>query len=78
MGLTEQAIERTAFVTAEGQWEYLRMPFGLCNAPASFQRMMNGVFSDMLSKNLLVYIDDVTIFSNTFEEHLRNLRKVFT
>jgi hypothetical protein len=77
IGMTPRATERSAFVTAEGQWEYLRMPFGLCNAPASFQRMMNEVFSDMIGTNLLVYIDDVTIYSDTFEEHIKALTQVF-
>ena len=76
IGLTQRAIEKTAFVTQDGQWEYLRMPFGLCNAPATFQRMMNGVFKDLIGKNILVYLDDVTIYSKTFEEHLYTLRVV--
>src|SRR3954469_10315966 len=78
IGLTPRAQERTSFVTAHEQYEYLRMPFGLCNAPASFQRMMNEVFKDMIGTNLLVYIDDVTIYTDTFEEHLAALHQVFT
>src|SRR3954453_19103354 len=54
------------------------MSFGLCNAPATFQRMMNHVFKDMIRRNLFVYLDDVTIFTRTFEEHLAVLTKVFT
>src|SRR4051812_8635589 len=76
VGLTEESIPKTSFVTAEGQWEYLRMPFGLCNAPATFQRMMNHVFRDMIGRNLFVYLDDVTILTKTFEEHMAVLRKV--
>jgi hypothetical protein len=77
MGLTPRAIERSAFVTPDGHWEYLRMPFGLCNAPASFQRMMNDIFREYIGKYLLVYIDDITIFTATFEEHLVILEWVF-
>ena len=77
MGLTKRAIERSAFVTPDGHWEYLRMPFGLCNAPASFQRMMNGIFGDMVGKTLLVYLDDITVFTKTFKEHLIILEQVF-
>src|SRR4051812_30824083 len=53
------------------------MPFRLCNAPASFQRMMNEVFEDMIGKNLLVYIDDVTVYSETFKDYIRDLTQVF-
>src|SRR5207302_10938574 len=52
------------------------MSFGLCNAPATFQRMMNGIFKDLIDKNILVYLDDVTIYSRIFEEHLNTLRVV--
>ena len=52
------------------------MPFGLCNASATFQWMMNGVFKDLIDKNILVYLDDVIIYSKTFEEHLYTLRVV--
>jgi hypothetical protein len=77
IGLTPRAIERSAFVTPDGHWEYLRMPFGLCNAPATFQRMMNGIFADMIGKTVLVYLDDLTIFTKTYAQHLVELRKVF-
>src|SRR5271170_5673223 len=53
------------------------MPFGLCNAPTSFQQMMNGIFGDMVGKTLLVYIDDITVFTKTFKEHLIVLEQVF-
>jgi hypothetical protein len=78
MGLTQRAIERSAFTTPDGQWEYLRMPFGLCNAPASFQRMMNGILGDLVATNeVLVYLDDVTVCSPTWPLHLKVLQKVF-
>jgi hypothetical protein len=52
------------------------MPFGLCNAPATFQRVMNEIFYDLIGKTMHVYIDDVTIYTKTFEEHLEVLREV--
>ena len=69
------AIAKTAFVTPEGHYEYLRMLFGLCNAPATFQQAMNEVLDGMIGKELYIYMDDVTIFSMTFEGHLRSLHK---
>jgi len=76
--MTPGAIERSAFVTMDGHWEYVRMPFGMCNAPATFQRMMNGVFSDMIGHTVRVYIDDTTIYTATFDEHMEALREVLS
>jgi hypothetical protein len=56
--------------------EWVAMPFGLCNAPAAFQRMMNDIFRDFLHKFVTVYLDDVCIYSRTLEEHLEHLRLV--
>lgn len=53
------------------------MPFGLCNAPATFERLMERVLQDILSKICLVYLDNVIVFSETFEGMMENLRKVF-
>jgi hypothetical protein len=75
--LSPQAKERTAFVTPFGQWEFNRMPFGLCNAPTTFQRMMNTILSDLIGKVCFVFVDDISIFTSTFEEHLRVLEEIF-
>lgn len=70
-------IEKTAFITHLGTYEFLVMPFGLCNAPATFQRMMNIIFEDLLFKFIKIYLDDCNIHSKTFEEHLQHLEEVF-
>jgi deoxyuridine 5'-triphosphate nucleotidohydrolase len=79
IGLTPSAIEKSAFNTPDGDLlEYTRMPFGLCNAPATFQRMMNGILSDLVAKQeAFVYLDDVMICSPTWGLHLQSLREVF-
>lgn len=69
--------EKTAFSVDNGLWQFKVMPFGLCNAPATFERLMEKVLQDILSKVCLVYLDDVIVFSKTFEEMMANLRKVF-
>ena len=67
--------EKTAFCTTEGLFQFNVMPFGLCNAPASFQRLMDLVLASLQWSECLVYLDDVIIIGN-FEEHLQNLRSV--
>jgi len=61
----------------KGLYYYKRMPFGLKNAPASFQCMMELVFQDQIGKHLAVFVDDLNVYSLTFEEHLQHLRIVF-
>jgi hypothetical protein len=56
--------------------EWVAMPFGLCNAPATFHRMMNDILRDFLHKFVTVYLDDVCIYNRTLEEHLEHLRLV--
>ena len=67
----------SAFVSPFGLYEWNRMPFGLCNAPGTFQRLMNKVLGDLVPNICLVYLDDIIIFSNTFEDHLEHLSSVF-
>ena len=67
----------TAFSTPDGKYEFLRMPFGLINAPATFARMMDTVLGGLKWHSCLVYLDDVIIFGRTWEEHLQRLEAVF-
>jgi hypothetical protein len=69
-------IHKTAFQTFDGLMEWVAMPLGLCNAPATFQRMMNDILRDLLHKFVTVYLDDVCIYSRTLEEHLEHMRLV--
>lgn len=76
--MDEKDIEKTAFVTPSGLYEFVRMPFGLKNAPATFQRLMNDILRDFINKICIVYLDDILIFSTTLEEHESSLNKIFT
>ena len=69
--------EKTAFVTHAGLYEFTTMPFGLCNAPGTFQRLMECVLRGLTWQIALIYLDDVLVYSRTFEEHLQHLRLVF-
>ena len=68
--------EKTAFCTTEGLFQFRVMPFGLCNAPATFQRLMDLVLAGLQWRECLVYLDDVIILGRDFEEHLNNIRSV--
>ena len=69
--------EKTAFCTTEGLFEFTVMPFGLCNAPATFQRLMDLVLCGLQWSECLVYLDDVIVLGRTFQEHLDSLQSVF-
>ena len=73
--LTERASNISAFVTPDGLYQYTVMPFGLRNAPATFQRLMRTVLSGV--KDCEVYLDDVVVFSDTWADHIHTLREVF-
>lgn len=77
IGMDKDSIEKTAFTVNHGHFEYLRMPFGLKNAPATFQRMMDEILRDYLYKFCFVYMDDVVIFSKSLSEHLDHIRIIF-
>ena len=72
------SMAKTAFITKFGLFEHTRMPFGLCNAPATFQRAMELVLRGLTWKEVLVYIDDIIIVGKNFEDALLNLRKVLS
>lgn len=75
--MAEDSTKLTSFVTPMGQFEYLRMPFGLKNGPAFFQRYINTIFKNLIdSGKLLVYIDDLLIATKTKEEHFIVLKEV--
>ena len=75
--IAERDREKTAFTADNNTYEFLYMPFGLVNAPSTFQRLMNTVFEDILNRNVSVYIDDIIVYSRTIEEHMNHLRQVF-
>ena len=66
--------EKTAFVTRYGLYEYTVLPLGLCNAPSTFQRLMNTVMDGLIDKCVGVYLDDILVYSATAEDHEQHLR----
>ncbi len=67
---------KMAFSTTSGHYEYLVMPFGLANSPWVFRSFINDIFCDMLDRWVIVYIDNILIYSNNLEEHIRHVRSV--
>ena len=70
-------VEQTAFITHLGLFEMARMPFGLCNAPSTYQRLMSIGLRGFIGKICLAYLDDVIVFSKKFSDHIEHLRAVF-
>ena len=78
MELREEDKAKTAFqVGPLGFYEANRMPFGLCNAPATFQRLVERCMGELNLRDCLIYLDDIIVFSSTFEEHVERLSAVF-
>lgn len=76
--MSKEGIHKTAFSTANGHYEFLRMPFGLRNAPSTFQRLMNNILNPYIGRICLVYMDDILIFSENIEEHVEHLKTILT
>ena len=78
VSIMERDKEKTAFRTSSGQlYEFNQVPFGLCNAPATFSRLMDCILSGLHWETYLFYLDDIIVFSSTWEEHFARLRQVF-
>ena len=74
--VSDEDRQKTAFCTTEGLYEFKVMPFGLCNAPATFQRLMDLILAGLQWTSCLVYLDDIIIFGNNFADHLQKLQLV--
>ncbi|KFM73878.1 Retrovirus-related Pol polyprotein from transposon 297, partial [Stegodyphus mimosarum] len=71
-------VAKTAFITKSGEYAFLRMPFGLSGAPATFQKVMDIVLRPVLGKSTVIYLYDIIVTSETLEEHIKHLEEVFT
>jgi hypothetical protein len=76
IGVTEQDAWKTTFKTKHGLFEWLFMSLGLCNAPTTFMRVMNDVFKPFIDDFVIVYLENILVFSGTWDEHVRHVKQV--
>ena len=74
--MKEEDKEKTAFTTHKGLYQFKVMPFGLCNAPSTFERLMEIAMRGLQWTSCLVYLDDIVVFASNFESHLERLGEV--
>ena len=74
--IVEGDIWKTSFKTEQGLFEWIVMPFGLCNAPATFMHVMNDVLRSFLDEFVIVYLDDILIFSKSCDKYVMHVRKI--
>lgn len=73
--ISEADRHKTAFTTGQGLFEYNVLPMGLCNSPGVFMQLMNDIFREFLGQSVLVFLDDIIVYSNTIEEHEQHVRR---
>jgi len=78
VSMSPDSKEKTAFITHEGLYEFTVMPFGLCNAPATFQRLMEVTLRGLARQKCIVYLDDILVVGQSFQEHIENLKEVLS
>ena len=76
--MAEEDEEKTAFRTRFGLYHWRVMPFGLCNAPATFQWMMDNIFHDLLDNRVIEYLDDILIYSENMDKHIPLVQEVLS
>ena len=74
--IQEDHYEKMAFITHDGLYQFISMPFGLCNAPATFQRLMSSILKQVKKLGVMVYLDDIIIYSNNPNSYLQTIEEV--
>ena len=71
--VSKEDVSKTAFRTRYGYYEFQVLPFGLTDAPTTFQQLMNDIFRDQLGEFVVTFLDDIMVYINTFEDHVRHV-----